>query len=274
MNEMGGFNAVLSLSRVRAFFRRVREDNVRAFAAQAAFFSLLALIPFVILMLSALSLFPFISENAEEALSGVIPSLLSDFIKAALMGRDAGISGGMTVISLAAALWSSSRAVYAIICGLNSVCRVTENRSYLRLRFCAAVYTLVFVLILIFSVFLILLGNGADEILRALFPEATWLFLLINMRFIISAVLLTGVFLLIFTFLPSKNERLRSRLPGAAVTAAAWIIFSEIFSFYASEIADYSRLYGSLATVALIMLWLYFCMYILFLGAELNEMLE
>lgn len=274
MKQINAWGTVLSFSRIRAFFRKVREDNVRAFAAQAAFFSLLALIPFVILMMSALSLFPFVNENVDEALGGVIPSLLSDFIKAALAGSDAGISGGITAISLAAALWSSSRAVYSIICGLNSVCRVTENRSYLRLRSQAAVYTLVFVLILIFSVFLILLGNGADEILRALFPEAAWLFLLINMRFIISAVLLTGVFLLMFTFLPSKNEKLRSRLPGAAATSAAWIIFSEIFSFYAAEIADYSRLYGSLATVALIMLWLYFCMYILFLGAELNEVLE
>ena len=75
-------------------------------------------------------------------------------------------------------------------------------------------------------------------------------------------------------FLPAKREKLRTRLPGALGAAGGWIAFTGIFSFYASHTADYSRLYGGLAAVAVIMLWLYFCMYILFLGAELNEFLE
>lgn len=274
MKPSNSYGIILSFSRVRTFFRRAKEDNVGAFAAQAAFFSLLALVPFVILLFSALSLFPFAGEGA-EALDSVLPSLLTDFLKTALNSATALTpSGSIAFVSIITALWSSSRAVFSLICGLNSVCRVNENRGYLKLRFCAAVYTLIFLLMLVFSVLLILLGAGADGILLALFPEAEWLFVLINLRFVISAVLLTCFFLLIFTFLPSKNERLRTRLPGAVLTAAAWIIFSEIFSFYASEIADYSRLYGSLATVALIMLWLYFAMYLLLLGAEVNEFRE
>lgn len=274
MKSTDSYGIIFSFSHVRAFFRRAKEDNVSAFAAQAAFFSLLALVPFVILLFSALSLFPFAKEGG-EALDSVLPSLLSDFLKTALNSATALTpSGSIAFVSIVTALWSSSRAVFSLICGLNSVCRANENRGYFKLRFCAAVYTLVFLLMLVFSILLILLGAGADKVLLALFPEAEWLFLLINLRFVISAGILTFFFLLIFTFLPSKNEKLRSRLPGAALTSAAWIIFSEIFSFYAAEIADYSRLYGSLATVALIMLWLYFSMYLLFLGAEVNEFFE
>ena len=273
MKEESGFGVIFSLSRIKRFFKKVKEDNVSAFAAQTAFFSLLSLVPFTLLLFSFLSFFNFIKEG-NEIIDALLPSLLADFLKAALSSSSFSLSNGLTVLSLVTSLWASSRAVFSLICGLNSVCRVNETRGYFKLRFCAAVYTLVFLALVVLSLFLILLGAGADKMLLTLFPKAEWLFLLINMRFVISAGILTFFFLLIFTFLPSKNETLRSRLPGAALTSAAWIIFSEIFSFYAAEIADYSRLYGSLATVALIMLWLYFSMYLLFLGAELNEFFE
>ena len=275
MYSRGRGNVITLVPKLRFLLKKAREDRVSAFAAQSAFFSLMALFPFVILFVWVMSFFPFAAEYAKGALQNVLPSLMGDFIESALGTSTAfNVSGSVTLITFFTALWSSSRAVYSIICGLNSVCRVDETRSYLRLRLCAAVYTLIFVFILAFSVFLIFAGKGADSILSALFPEAEWLFLLINMRFILSAVLLTCLFLLMFSYLPCKREKLRSRLPGAVTAAVAWLLFSRIFSFYAFEIADFSRLYGSLATVALIMLWFYFSMYILFIAAELNEMME
>ena len=74
-----------------------------------------------------------------------------------------------------------------------------------------------------------------------------------------------------YAYLPSHKEEIKTRVVGALAASAGWMAFTAAFSLYVSRADGYSRLYGSLAAVALAMLWLYFCMYIFFLGGELNE---
>lgn len=61
---------------------------------------------------------------------------------------------------------------------------------------------------------------------------------------------------------------------GAAFSAVGWMIVSWIFSVYLDIFKGFSSMYGSLTTIVLIMLWLYFCMYILLLGGEVNMILR
>jgi membrane protein len=61
------------------------------------------------------------------------------------------------------------------------------------------------------------------------------------------------------------------QLPGACFTSLAWLLFSSLFSIYVGQVGQFSALYGSLTMLILAMLWLYFCMYIVFIGAVLNK---
>ena len=67
-------------------------------------------------------------------------------------------------------------------------------------------------------------------------------------------------------------KRQREQLPGAVCATAGWMGFSLAFSLYFSRIVgkNYSYMYGSLAAIVLLLLWLYACMCILFFGAEIN----
>ena len=254
--------------RVRAFLRRASLDNMTAFAAQSAFFALLALVPFFMLILSAASLgFP---PDAAEELKRLLPSPLASLLPSLTSG-----GGVLTPVSALTALWASSRGVSSVIRGLNVVERVTETRHYFRLRLAAAAYTFVFLLLVLLALLLLLFGGGADALLKRLFPGARWL-VLIDLRSVLAIFLLTGLFLLIYRYLPAGKAAVSFRdcLPGAFLTAVAWPFLSSFFSFYALRMADYSRLYGSLAAVVMVMLWLYACMTCLFLGAELNVALR
>jgi membrane protein len=88
---------------------------------------------------------------------------------------------------------------------------------------------------------------------------------------------LTLIFWLLYTAVPHRRSRLKTRLlrelPGAVIAAVGWVGFSLLYSFYIDRIGNFS-LYGSLTAVVLAMLWLYFCLYILFLGAEINVWLQ
>lgn len=80
--------------------------------------------------------------------------------------------------------------------------------------------------------------------------------------------------MMIYKFLPNHIVQLKVQLMGAAFSAVGWMIVSWIFSVYLNIFKGFSSMYGSLTTIVLIMLWLYFCMYILLLGGEVNVILR
>ena len=80
--------------------------------------------------------------------------------------------------------------------------------------------------------------------------------------------------MMIYKFLPNHIVQLKVQLMGAAFSAVGWMIVSWIFSVYLNIFKGFSSMYGSLTTIVLIMLWLYFCMYIILLGAEINSYFE
>ena len=80
--------------------------------------------------------------------------------------------------------------------------------------------------------------------------------------------------MLLYLVIPNRKSRLLAELPGAVLTAGGWICFSYLFSFYIDHRQNIAFAYGSLTTLAFSMLWLYFCMYILFVGAEINVFLS
>ena len=86
--------------------------------------------------------------------------------------------------------------------------------------------------------------------------------------------LLTGVFMLAYKVLPNRRSNWHRQFPGALVSAVAWSAFSLGFSIYLEWYSGAANMYGSLTTVILLMLWLYFCMWIILIGAEINSSIE
>jgi membrane protein len=76
-----------------------------------------------------------------------------------------------------------------------------------------------------------------------------------------------------YAVLPSGRTGLKNSLPGAVMTSLGWLVFSELFSRYVEYFPNYANVYGSVYAVALAMLWLYFCVCIIFYGAALNRWL-
>lgn len=79
---------------------------------------------------------------------------------------------------------------------------------------------------------------------------------------------------LIYTYVPGGKRRIRDQLPGAAAVVAVWTLFSKIFSFYIGHFWKLSYIYGSLAAIVLITLWLNVNINVLFLGAGLNAKIQ
>ena len=95
----------------------------------------------------------------------------------------------------------------------------------------------------------------------------------VNLRFFVLLGIQTVLFTAIYVVLPNKRNRIRDSLPGAMLASAGWLIYTDLYSIYVNHFSGSANLYGPVYTVALSMLWLYFCLSILFYGGALNAYL-
>ena len=104
---------------------------------------------------------------------------------------------------------------------------------------------------------------------------AFWEFLaeIVDLRFLLLLLLQTGLFTAMFMALPNGKNSFSDSFPGAILSSVGWLLFSNLFSVYVEHFSGYASIYGSVYAVALSMLWLYFCLWLLFLGGALNKLL-
>lgn len=257
---------------IRNFIKKLHLSEVVSFSAQAAFFLLLSLFPFIMLLASIVSAFPFLTESAvHELISGVIPSVFSEFIASVFAESYRSENGFTITVTAVAALWSASRGVLAMTRGLNHVCDCTETRGWIYVRLRACFYTLGFLLTVVLAAVLVVFGQSISQTVSALFPQFQGIVRVIYLlRSLISFALVALLFLIFYLFLPDRKSTLRHEWFGAVLAAGAWMGFSQLYAWYITSFAT-TGFYGSLTTVVFFMLWLYVGMYIFFLGAQLSR---
>lgn len=262
---------------------RFSDDGVPVYAAQATFYIIVASIPFLILLLSlSRYIFPDAIDTLLQAMQALLPSKFDEFLSSLYSELKA--MSGISVMSLTAlmALWSSSRAVSSVIRGVAFIYDADNNPGILRNILYALIYTVAFVLLIIGVLTILVFGASLKHILTVRIPRLEWLFnLIIDFRGVVFFIVLTLFFSLIYYAVsksiikPEGNLRTyRKQLPGAFFAAAGWMLFSYFFSMYLNFYPSASYIYGSLAAVMLMMFWLYFCMMILLVGAEINKLLS
>ena len=263
-----------SIKKVRRFYRKCKEDRIDVYAAQASFFILLSVMPAIMLILTLIQYFPITAEQMTEFLMDIFPRDVSKYIKMIIdeifVPSKALLSG-----SAIAAVWAAGKGIMGLTNGLNSVNRVKETRNYFMIRIRSAFYMILMLMAFIVTVGLLIFGNEILIFLQEKIPIIKSL-----SSYIISAqtsaalILLLVLFLSLYVILPNRKTKLSRQLPGAALASLAWAVCSYGFSIYMDIYSRISKVYGSLGSIMAVMLWLYLCMWILFMGAEINCYLE
>lgn len=259
---------------VREFLNRMRTDHVAAYAAQAAYFTMLSFIPIIMLLLALLTYTPvnqamilrLFSENVPDAVYPMIMNVLNDVYRR---------SNSMIPVTAVVTAWSAGRGVLALTTGFNCIYEVNETRGYVRLRIRSTIYTVLFIVAVVLSLSVMVFGNPIHELFQSKIPFLGHITgIIISFRTMLMLGVLVLFFMIIYRFLPNRKAAFLLQAPGAMFTAAAWSGFSFFFSLYVDRFANYSRIYGSLTTLIIAMLWLYACMYIVMIGAAINSYYE
>lgn len=262
------------LKKIKNITDKIAEDHISAYAAQSAFFIMLSLVPILLLLMTLVRFTPITQADIMTAAYELFPKTVSSTI-ISIVNEVYNQTGTAISVSLLVALWSAGKGVLAISNGLNTIRGQMETRNYIFLRLRAAIYTVLFLLAIILSLVFLGFGNSISMLVNEYVPVFQYVMdFIIETRTIIMILVLIVFSLSIYMFLPNKRRRLRSQFPGAIFTAFGWTFASFIFSVYMDIFKGFSNMYGSLTTIVIIMLWLYFCMYVVLLGGEINDLLE
>ncbi len=258
----------------RKFVQKLAEDDISAYSAEAAFFLIISFFPFVMLLITLLQYIPLTEDILSAMVERFLPEVIRDF--AGGIVAELSEKASKTIISVTAlvALWTASKGTFSVIKGINVACGVKETRGYIRLRISSLFYTMIFAAGILFALLLLVFGNQIYLWLSTKFAFLTRYDFVMGMRQIIGFCVLLLFFWLIYVFAPNRKTKFTKELPGAVFASLGWILFSLGFSFYINNIGNYSYFYGSLTAVVILMLWLYICMYIVFIGAEINVFLK
>lgn len=256
----------------------INSHHTGAYAAQAAYFFVLSLIPIFLLLLTMVQFTPVTMNDVLQAVLQVFPSTVTPLIRSIVI-QVYTQSGGVIPLTIIVALWSAGKGVLSVTSGLNCIYANIETRNYIYLRLRASLYTVIFLLAIMLSLVLSVFGDSISVMLYEHLPFLSSVVdFIIRIRTFVTLVVLTVFWDLVYKFLPNRKNRskttLRRQLPGALFTACGWLLISFVFSMYLDIFTGFSSMYGSLTTIILIMLWLYGCMYIILLGGEVNALLE
>lgn len=262
------------LGKTAYLLRRLSQMQIPSHAANAGYFMVLSVFPALVLVLSVLRYTSLDAGDLLSLLYSFLPEALMPAAEKLIVSTYAHTSSAIVSVSAIGALWSASRGVYALLKGLNTIYHVPENRGFVYTRLISVGYTFGFLLVLLLTLVLGVLGEG---LLAALpLPKGKlgiFLAEVVDFRFLLMLILQTGLFTAMFMVLPNRKNSFRESVPGAVLASVGWMVFTKLFSFYMVHFSGYSNVYGSVYAVALSMLWLYFCLSIMFYGGALNYLL-
>lgn len=260
--------------RLQTILEMFREHRLNAASAHAAFFIILSFIPCIVLLLSLLQFTGIYQSVISLLIQSLVPGRMMSFVKEIL--EEAYDKTAKTIsLSALAILWSAGRGMMALTSGLQWIAGIKETRNYFAVRLRATLYTVVLLLSIIVFLLLGVFGNALLELIALRFPVTVYMTkMIVDVKNIFLELYAIVIFTLIYRFMPRNDMKLCHHVPGAIFSSTGWMIYTYAFSLYIDNSKGFSNLYGSLTTIILVMLWLYFGIYITLIGAEVNQLLE
>lgn len=250
------------------------EDDIFALASQLAYSLLFAFFPFLIFVMTLIGFSSIRSEEVLDLFSKIMPYQVYSLIKNTVVEVVDTKNGNLLSFSLIVTIWASISGFNAVIKGLNKAYKENERRGFLKVQMVSLIFTFGLVLVIFSMAFLMVFASvneafiertiGYPQITSYIWDVIKYLILVFGMIFIFAAL---------YRYTPTKKYEWKDVAWGAVFSTVGWIIASFGFSFYVNNFGNYSKLYGSIGTVIVLMVWLFIGSFIVILGGELNSVM-
>jgi membrane protein len=274
---LADLRSVLGVSTLRRVGGKALEDDCPGLAAQLAYFVLLFLFPFLMLLVAAAGLAvddpASVIETLAERMGGVVPEdaagLLVDYVDRTLRSR----TSGVLFFAILLVLGSGSAASQAIIKAANRAYEVRETRPLFKIWGISILMGLgvtLLVAALVFATFGPEIGGyvrrltGLPGVFLTLWDALSWA---------LAFLVVTLALAILYYLAPNAELPFKWITPGGFTATVLMLAASVALNLYAANIARYDQVYGQLGAVVVLMLWLYVTGLTVLIGAEINAVL-
>lgn len=252
----------------------VNKPEMRILPGQLAFFLVLSIIPLVALIATIASNFFISMDSLVDLINSTFPKDAAELINQAIGGKDLNLN---IVIFYLSAFVLASNGPHSMIIGSNLLYKV-EDKNLIPRRMKALLMTVVLVLLFVFLLLVPVFGDKIISIIiEVIDKESINHIIRITYSFLKYPISLFFIFVcvkLLYIMAPDKHISSKSTTYGALFTTITWILTTEVYSFYVEVFAKYNLLYGSIANLIILLLWVYLLSYIFVFGMALNASRE
>ena len=256
------------------FIVKIRDDDIFALAAQLAYYLILSFFPFLIFLLTLIGFSNLDSMEVLGALRAMLPTSAFELIYSVIIEVIEKQNTGLLGASLLLVIWSASSAFRAVIKGINKAYGLNENRSFIKRVFIAIICTFALAFVILLTLVMLVFGGLIGDLLASYLPFPTVVYRVWNfLRYVLVVFMMILIFASIYRYTPSKMLRWSEVIPGAIACTIGWLVVSLGFSFYINNFSNYSKIYGGLGAVIILITWLYLTSIILIIGGEINSLI-
>ncbi len=263
------------------FSLHINASNISSHAGEAAFFIILSFFPFTMFLCALLRRTTLTEEILIKTVQIFFPVSFHEYLSQIINEIYNHNSPALLSITIITSIWLGSKAFLSLIRGLNDVYQINESRNYILVRALSVLYTALFAILILVTLTLLVFGNTLYYQFCRHFPGLhDTLLSIISVRSIVCFLIMLLFFTFMYQLLPNHKNAVgnhhasfSSQLPGGLLTTTGWILFSYLYSYYVDHLSNYSFFYGTMTTIALLMVWLFACMCLLFFGGLINHLL-
>ena len=269
-----GFEKLPLFDVIVFFVKGMRNGAVTTRASSLAYKFFLAIFPSLIFLITLIPYVPIpdFQDQLLQLMRDFLPSGAYDATQETLEDLIKNQNGGLLSFGFLFALFLSTDGMHSVISSFNLSIHANETRNFFKIRLIAVILVFIITLLLVLSIALIVFSEVVIDYLEKanILNDVFFVYALIVGKWIITLALFFFAFSFIYWLGPDSKNRFRFFNAGSTFATFFSILISSGFAFYVNNFGNYNKLYGSIGTVMVVMLWMYFNAIVLLLGFELN----
>lgn len=260
------------------FIQEISKDSLVDKASSLAYNFMLAIFPAIIFVFTLIPYIPVdgFQDQLLDLLALVLPGTAYQAVETTLLEIIKNKNGGLLSFGFLAALFFATNGIINLMSAFNKSSLIIETRGWFKQRFVAINLTILMFFALMFGIIIMIIGEYAVDLIRNSLKlrDSFWLFF----QLVIKWFTLIGIYFvtisLLYRYGPAHTKKWRLFSPGSWLATLLAVLTFWGFGYYINNFGTYNKLYGSIGTLIVIMIWLYLNSLIILVGFELNASIE
>lgn len=273
-----GFDGLPVYDVAKFFIKGVQKGSLSMRAAAFSFNFFLALFPAIIFFFTIIPYIPIsgFQDSLLELFQNFIPKKAYDAVEGTLFDIVKRPRGGLLSLGFIMAMYFSTNGIHSLIQSFNQTHHSIETRNWALIRLVSILLVFILSLLVVLAIMLITIGPVIIDFLAKehIIHDALGYYLISAVKWIISLTLLFFAFSFLYYLAPARKSRFRFISAGSTLATILTAATSIGFNYYVNNLSRYNSLYGSIGTLIIVLVWIYFNAMIVLIGFELNVSIQ